>query len=119
MPRVGDGGPPPGGAPHEGDQAVERRGVSLAPGQEQFRDVVHAAGHWLMRGNRAGLRFSSYRPTRPKEPRSEIFGFHARVACVVGAMALLFHVAPVMAAGDDDPIGPSKRLSRSGSPRPR
>ena len=29
---------------------------------------------------------------------------HTRVACVVGAIALLFHVAPVTAAGDDDPL---------------
>ena len=26
----------------ERDQAVERRGVSLAPGEEQVRDIVHA-----------------------------------------------------------------------------
>jgi hypothetical protein len=31
---------------------------------------------------------------------------HTRVACVVGAIALLFHVAPVTAAGDDDPNRP-------------
>ena len=30
----------------------------------------------------------------------------SRVVCFVGAMALLFHVAPVMAAGDDDPNRP-------------
>ena len=53
---------------HQGDHAFERRGVSLAPGQEQSRDVVHAARHWLMRGNGSALRFSSYRTTRPKEP---------------------------------------------------
>ena len=29
-------------------------------------------------------------------------GTKSRVACVVGALALLFHIAPVMAAGDDD-----------------
>lgn len=31
---------------------------------------------------------------------------HTRVALLVGAMALLFHVAPVLAAGDDDPNRP-------------
>ena len=31
---------------------------------------------------------------------------HTRVACFIGAMALLFHIAPVMAAGDDDPNRP-------------
>jgi hypothetical protein len=30
----------------------------------------------------------------------------SRVACLVVAMALLFHIAPVMAAGDDDPNRP-------------
>ena len=40
---------------HQRNQAVERRGVSLAPGQEQPGDVVHAGvvRHQLVRGKGA------------------------------------------------------------------
>ena len=50
------------------NQAVERRGVSLAPGQEQPGDVVRAGGvrHQLVMGKRSVLRFSSYRTREAK-----------------------------------------------------
>ena len=40
---------------HQRNQAVERRGVSLAPGQEQLGYVVHAGAirHQLVRGKRS------------------------------------------------------------------
>ena len=46
---------------HQWNQAVERRGVSLAPGQEQPGYFVHAGGvrHQLVRGKGSVLRFLS------------------------------------------------------------
>jgi hypothetical protein len=47
---------------HHRDQAFERRGVSLALGDEQARYIVRGAlGHQRVRENVAGLRFISYR----------------------------------------------------------
>ena len=48
---------------HERDQTVERLGVALAPGQEQFSYIVArgAVRHRLVRENAAGLRILTLR----------------------------------------------------------